>query len=376
MDTQTPRRPTRVLSRARRIAAGIALSGVVASVAALPAAPAGASSPLPEVALPNVPAVTPTAGVSRLSPSEVEGLLSTIPLKDVNAAQLADVLSQEQGVGGVPSAQLQEALVKEIELLAGRGDTLGALTNPTTDPSAMLGGLLSSSSNPGALVQQLLAGIDPQRLEALLGSPLTGELFGKTTAGGLASSLDTTTHSLAESVDTSASQLPASVMALTAPLVNGRDLAVLVPSLTGVTGGSGGPGGPGGNSGSGTAGPPGSPGVIMATVPGSSAATSTAGAKQVAGSIKIISKKIRGNWATVVVQVPGAGRVSLAGSAIKPVSATASTAERLTLRTTLSKAHVTALRKHRHRSVNVKLKASFKPVGGSSSSATTTLRFG
>jgi hypothetical protein len=66
-------------------------------------------------------------------------------------------------------------------------------------------------------------------------------------------------------------------------------------------------------------------------------------------------------------------RVSAGG--LRAVSEQTSTAERVTVRTTLTKAGVASLHKH-HRGVKVKLTASFKPVHGSSSAIGTTVKFG
>jgi hypothetical protein len=406
VDRPSTRHSQNRTSRVARIAAGIALSSSLALVAALPAAPAvAASTPsLPAVALPSAPTLA-APDVSSVSPVAVEELLATVPLADLNAGQLGGLLAQSPGLSGLPAAQLQQALTSSIEMLAGGGATLGQIDNPaglvpalerrleslltptqlaalpqgsalttlltsalgSANASQLLSGLLGSSSNPEALIERVLTALDPQKLDALLGSALTGEAVTKTTAGELASSLGATVHGLAEALGVSASVLPASAAALTAPLSNGGTAAVLLPVVQGAAGGLGGAGGPGGGSGSGSTL---APALIMTTTPPAVAAS-----KSVAGKVKIISRKVRGNGVTVVMQVPGAGRVKLAGSGVKSVSAQTSTAERFTLHTVLTKARVASRRKHRHRHMKVELKASFTPLAGASSSASTAVAF-
>ncbi len=91
--------------------------------------------------------------------------------------------------------------------------------------------------------------------------------------------------------------------------------------------------------------------------------------------IRIISRKVRGDAVTTVVQVPAAGRLTLRGSGVRAVSEQADRAERVTLRTVLTKAGVASLRKHRHR-LKLRLELSFKEVAGPSASTTTTVGFG
>jgi hypothetical protein len=383
----SPRPSTRAQSRTRRIVGSAALSALIVLVVSLPAAPAQASAATP------TPSLTLPAEVSGLPSGEVGEVLSSIPLNDLSATRLGEVLAKLPGLSALPSGLSQGDLATElanaIEALAGEGDTLGQLSNP----AQLLDGLLSSASKPEQLLEQLLADIDSGKLQALLGTIPTGEPVSKTTVGELTSQLETTDEGLASSLDTTTTELPASAMALTTPLADGKTLAVLdgakelslatlVPSDGGSggsggstgSGGSGGTGGPGGDSGDGSSGTAGGTTVIVNNLPQSSSA-SAAGAKPVVGKVKIISRKVRGNVVTMVVQVPGAGRLTVAGSGARTVSEQASAAERVTVRTTLTKAGVASRRKH-PRDFKVKLKASFKPIDGTSSSATSTATFG
>ncbi len=413
---------TKAALRARRLAVPSVLSGLVLLVAVLPssAAQAGATSSS-SVAVPEV---------SGLPTNKVEELLGGVPLKDLNSTQLSEALSGLPGLGVLPTGQLQEALTSVIETLAGKGDTLGqlgdttelisgletqlkALLSPTdlinllkgeslekllsgglgsAEPSQVLDELLSAASNPAGLVEQVLADVNAGKLQALLGSPLAGTPVSETTVGELAGKLGTTPEDLASSVDSLASELPASATALTTGLTDGKDLGVLdglkelslatvVEPKEGASGGAGGAGssgGAGGSSGAGGAGGPGgagsSPGgtTMVLELPGQSAGAAS-GAKAAPEKVRIISRNVRGDAVTVIVQVPGAGRLSLAGNGVKAVSQQTSTAERVTLRTVLTKA-AASRREHRH-GVKVKLTASFKPVDGSSSDGTTTVAF-
>jgi hypothetical protein len=83
---------------------------------------------------------------------------------------------------------------------------------------------------------------------------------------------------------------------------------------------------------------------------------------------------VQGRIATIVVQVPAAGNISLDGSGVRSVRREAAKAERVTLRAVLTRAGVTSLHR-RHNRLRVKLKASFKQTSGPSSSATVTVNF-
>jgi hypothetical protein len=431
MSLISPRLSTTAPSCTPRMVGPIVLSALVVLVMSLHAAPAQAS---PATA---TPTVTLPGEVSGLPSGKVKEVLSGIPLDDLSAARLGEVLAKLPGLSALPAGLSQKDLATElanaIEALASEGDTLGQLSNPATlvselnlsslegllssdellglelaghslsslltsglgspEPDQLLEGLLSSASKPEQLLEQVLADIDSGTLEALLGTIPTGEPVSRTTAGELASQVGTTDEGLASSLDTTTTELPSAAMALTTPLTDGKTLAVLdgakelnlatlVPSNGGSggsggssgSGGSGGSGGPGASSGDGSGGTPGGTTVIVNDLPQGSGA-SAAGAKPGVGKVKIISRKVRGNVVTIVVQVPGAGRLTVAGNGARSVSKQTSTAERVTVRTTLTKAGVASRRRH-PRDFKVKLKASFKPIDGASSSATSSVTFG
>jgi hypothetical protein len=207
----------------------------------------------------------------------------------------------------------------------------------------------------------------------------------QTTVGELAGHLGTTTQALAGSLGKTVEQLPATAMALTAPLTNGKALGAL-NGLGGITlsllngskggGSEGGPGGPGGSGsqGSGGSGTSGATTVIVSTPLAQTAGQLAASrsARKV-GKLKIINHRVKGRIATIVVQVPAAGKLALRGGGVKTVSRETSRSERITLRAILSRAGVSSLRKH-HR-LRVKLTISFRPSSGPSSSATVTVTF-
>jgi hypothetical protein len=403
----------------------IVLTAVLSTLLGVLAVPAGASA-----------ASSSPVSVSALSTPEVEKALSGIPLEDLSATELSELLAGRLSTS--PTANLKEALTKAIEGLANGGGTLGQLNGSSALASELetkLGGLLSGELlgllkggtlasvldsalgsldsrelvgellrsagesgqplAPGQLLEQLLAVPGSETLEKLLGTSLTGEPVSVGTVKELAGQVGTSSQGLAEDFDTTSSELPASAMALTAPLANGKLLGVLgalegvdVGTLTPGSGGSGGSGGPGSSSGSdgGSGGVGGSGGgsggstapgattiVEDLSLPGESAAsTHAAGA---AGKIRILSHRVKGNTLTVVVQVPAAGRLRLLGKQLKSVSTQADAAERVTVRTVLTKAGAASLRGHAHR-LRTKIELSFKPVSGTASSATASVVFG
>jgi hypothetical protein len=325
--------------------------------------------------LPTVPARASTPSLTAPSQAQVDSLLGQVPLDKLNAGQLSEVLSQLPDLSGLQGIPLQEALDKVIEKLLGEGATLEQLlgSNPlgkvtealqSTDPSEVIAKLLGSSSDPQALIETILSALNPANLQTLLGSVLSGAPFSKTTVEGLAGQIGTTPQTLAEDLGKTAAALPATAMALTAPLKNGETLAV----IDGVTGGTGAPGGNGSSS---------SPGTTTVVVMPASASASTpsgAAAGSKAGKLKVISHKVKGDRATVVVEVPSAGKLSVGGKGLRTISRETAKAERVTLHPGLTRAGISSLRKH-HRKLKVPIKVSFKQAGGPSSSASVPLVF-
>jgi hypothetical protein len=349
---------------------------------------------------------------------EVESLLGQTPLGTLPTGQLAEELSQLKGLEGIEPAALKEALTKLIGELAGEGATLEELLggneaatklrerlvellgplashleellgdNPqakltevleSAGVSEILGKLLSGSPEPQVLIEQILHSLSAERLQSLLGSVLSGEPFSKSTEEELAHQLGTTPEGLATQLGKTAEQLPATAMALLAPLANGEKLSVL-PSANGLTlallkgagetvGSTGGTGGLGGSGAGNTPGASVTVSTAAATTP-TSPSTGVAGLKT--GKLRIVSHKVKGRTATVVVEVPSAGNLSAGGKGLRTIRREAAKAERVTLHPALTKAGTSSLRKH-HRKLKVPVKVSFKQVGGPSSSAVVQL---
>ena len=362
-------------------------------------------------------------------------MLEAIPLEDLNASELSKVIGSQPGMEGLPEITVTAALEEVIAKLVGKGVTLEGLGEPsalvpeielalkkllspeellnllkgeslTTILTTVLGSLapqellkktLESSSHPEELLTQALSGVNPETLEEAVGSTLAGEPFTKTNVGELASSLGTSPEQLTQALGTSTEQLPETAKAFTAPLANGQTLGVLdelqsigFATLKGEAGGIGGSGGNGGEAGGGSGGKGGNGG------PGGSGAGglrfaqrdhdrgrqhprpdrgSPTGASAAAGKVKVISHKVHGNTATVVLQVPSAGSLTLSGSGVRKVTQQTAKSERVTVKTTLTKAGI-ASRRHHHRGMSVKLNVTFKPVTGAASAASTSAHFG
>jgi hypothetical protein len=434
--------------RLRGLTATVLSAALLSLLAALPAAPANAGAPTA------APSTTLPATISALSAGEVEKVLAEVPLSDLGAAQVTEALSKLPGLSTLPSG----ALSKTVESLMGKGATVGQLLEPTEvlttletelhkllslpellallkgqslqtlltgslgalSASQLLDTLLGSSSEPQQLIGELLAAVNPTKLEGLLGSTLTGEPFSKTTVGSLASGLGVTVKEFSETLG---SPLSETTMALTAPLTNGKTLGVLNGlegialtllspaghesgkesestgqggsggSSSGGSGGSGGTGGaggagatekessaPGGNGSGGSttsgasSGTPGAVTVLLSDPLATPAPAAVQASPKAVGKLEILSHRVRGGLATIVVQVPAAGKISLGARGVRPVHRQASQAERLTLRTALTKAGASSLRKHRNH-LQLRLTASFKPTGGPGSSAAVSVTF-
>jgi uncharacterized membrane protein YgcG len=422
MHTQPPRCSTTGNLAIRRLSAAALTISLIALLAAIPTTSAGARSTSA------APSFTPPAVVSGLPSGEVEKLLSEIPLGSLNVTQLTELLSKLPALGALPAGKLNEALTTTIESLVGKGATLGQLTNPaevlptletqlnkllsapellsllkgqslttvltsalgSLTSSQLLGSLLNSTSKPEQLIGQALAALNPEKLQTLLGSTLTGEPFAKTTVGELAGGLGITAGTLASDLGKTTEQLPATALALTAPLTNGKTLGVLDGlgglslSLLGSSGQEKGSGREGGGSGSanggqgsgssgGSGGSSGGTTLVVNNPLARQTAAASSGSKAV-GKIRILSHRVKGRVATIVVRVPAAGKLALGGSGVRSVRRETAEAERVTLRAVLTRAGVASLRK-RHNRLWVKLKASFKQSGGPSSSATVTVNF-
>lgn len=491
-------RPSRIRARARHRGLAAVAATLIFTLAPLPTASALASASPSRPGGEAGEAKRPSSRSVRrlvtpgelLSPGELQKLISTLPLGDLSATQLAHYLaalqgvsvlaelklgllsSKELGVVGLeeslreaieqlgPSAKLGELVKVEdflpelnealegklgdlglLDLLLGKlpgsGSTglegalgtlsleqlVGSLLQATT-PHEQLAGELAALA--GGLFGELGA---ENKLEGLLGGSELSSGFAAKTVREVSEELNTTPKVVSEELGQTAEQLPASATMLTAPLKDGK-LAGVAPAVKGLVtgllgnlgetpatpegegeegggksgsgegsgkgsgegtgsgegkgsgsgeggkssgsgegkGGSGegkGAGGQGGTSSGGTT-------TVLLSVPSTTPAAAAAKQKT-GGKISIISHRVRGHLATIVVRVPTAGTAKLAGKGMRGASRQAARAERLTLRASLARAASSSLR-HHHRLV-VRLDVSFHPTSGSSSSSTVTVIF-
>jgi hypothetical protein len=89
--------------------------------------------------------------------------------------------------------------------------------------------------------------------------------------------------------------------------------------------------------------------------------------------VKVVSAKVKGATASLTVQAPAAGRLTVSGSGLKQAARTLKQAGKTTVEVGLTRAGLASL--HSHHRLKVKLKASFMPSRGSGSSVSTTLTF-
>ncbi len=493
---------SRIRARTRRRGLAAVSATLILTLTALPTAsalasagpslPSGGAGRAERPSLSVRPLVTPG---ELLNPGELQKLLSTLPLGDLSAAQLAHYLAALEGVGvlaelklGLLSSKelglvgLEESLRKAIEQL-GPSAQLGELAkveNFLPELNSALEGKLGDLGLLSLLLGKLPGGGGSTGLEGALGSlsleQLVGSLLQATTpheqlagelaalAGGLfgelggehklegllggseltsgfapktvkevSEELNTTPKAVSEELGQTVAQLPESATMLAAPLKDGK-LAGVAPAVKGLVtgllgdlgetpetpetkgeegggkgglgegsgkgsgegtgsgegkgsgsgeggkgsgegkGGSGegkGAGGSGGQGGTSSGGASGSTTVLL-TVPSTS--PTAAATKRKTGKISILSHRVRGHVATIVVRVPTSGTAALAGKGVRGASRQAARAERLTLRISLARAASASLR-HHHR-LAVRLDVSFHPTSGSSSSTTVTVIFG
>lgn len=424
MRIATVSRLLRVNHRLPTLAGGLLTSFALGGLALLPTAPAGAA-PGP---------VRPLAGTaSSLSPATLQAVLSDIPLSSLNESELAKLLAQQPGLSTLPSGPLIESLTSSIEALAGAGKTLGDLSDPsgllggvetslggllsplelltllkgsslssvltsglgTLTPTEMLAGLLGGAAQPEEMIGALLASVNQQALGELLGSPLTGAPFVKGTVGDLATQLGMTTEGFAGLLGMTTGQLPASTLALTAPLSNGRllgvlngagglALAVLTPPTEGAGGtgggssGGGGEGGAGGTSGSGSGGgsTPASTTLNLTTLTSVSAAPSAVppSFSSRKGHLRILSRWVNGNHLTLLLEVPSAGSLVVRGFHLLTHTARVTHAGGLLERVRFTPLGIASLRRHHHHHLRVRVLVMFFPKRGPYSSASTAIR--
>jgi hypothetical protein len=419
----------------RRLGLPAITTGLVALAAALPAAATADARPRVEAVTPavsaqvSVSALTPQAVQELLAQLPVGDSGAGAAAVDLEVGPLAKVIAELPGIDALPGvgglggqagleAALQEALGK---LLAGGSLPLGELLSPqllsgellqaleaathlpvaelieallhgnpeaivgqglgSIDLSELLAKLVGASPDPTQLLEQLLAGLNPATLEGLLGTLPSDDPLQSLDLGELAGELSKTPQQLAEALGQTLTTLPETAKAATQALSNGDELA-LVKGLEGLNFGlvertteGAGAGGSGGDSAGADGGNGGTPAAttVVVSVPASTTSNATPAAAAAAlAKVKIISHKVNGNKATLVVQVPSAGKLTLGGDGFEKVTKEASKAERVTVQTTLTKARAASLRKHR-RKMSVKLTSTFVPVSGHSSSASASV---
>jgi hypothetical protein len=142
--------------------------------------------------------------------------------------------------------------------------------------------------------------------------------------------------------------------------------------------GAGGTSGAGGNGGTG-AGGNGAPagGTTVTLVLPATPSTTGAGSHSATAKVtklKLVSWRRHGRVATVVLQVPAAGILTLNGHGVRATTAHLREGGRVTLTATLTKARMAAVRRG-HGRLKVRLKATFKPAKGASSSIALTIPF-
>jgi hypothetical protein len=347
------------------------------------------------------------------------GLLQQALTKTIKElAVKGDTLEQLNNSSGVVSeldAQLEkiipEPLLSLLPVLLKGNSLSGVLTSGlgSLNPSQLVEGLLTGASEPEReqLIENILTAVAPE-LQSLLGSTLTGEPFETSNVNELASKVGMTTEGFDKDLAATTEQILPTAMAVTAPLTGDKALTALEgidglhlglldgaaeTTLGGSGGGAGGAGGGSGGSGTGPGGSPGGSGGSGGTGGGGSttpsgsttilvedhraqnAATTSTGSTVKTAKVKILSHKVKGDAATLVVQVPAAGRLVLTGKGARSVREQSDGAERLTLRIVLTRVAAASLRKHRH-GLKVRLEVSFRQVNGASSSALTTVGFG
>jgi hypothetical protein len=137
------------------------------------------------------------------------------------------------------------------------------------------------------------------------------------------------------------------------------------------TGGSGGGSTGGSTTITSVTGVPGAATIVLAPAPGASAPAGAAPSAPASGRLKLLSRRVKGRVATLVLAVPSSGRLSIAGSGARSVARELSRSQRVTVRVALTKARAAWLRRHPRSKVVVALHASFAPVSGARSAVAT-----
>lgn len=361
-----------------------------------------------------LPSLNSSQIFAALSPTQVNELLANLtggnPAGMLTPEDLSQLLSELAGklngeqqesltaiLGGLTAALSGGGLSKFDESLQTLLDGLG---------KSELGGTLGTldSSQLATVLGELFGTVqNPALLEPVLGSLLGDLSLTPTTTESLANRVGMEQETLANALGEDSETLPSTAPALASVvgskgtvmgmLKGAKGLAMTLLSPTGLVAGEGvgvgegegnggGNGGNGGGSdgGGGQGGQAGSGGgtTVIVNVPPSRSPTSapakTASSPKKLAKIAIVSHKVKGSVATILIKVPTAGKLTLSGKGVTTETRKAGKAERITLRVKLSKAGSASLRKHRRR-LKVTLTASFKATVGMASSAKTTVLF-
>jgi hypothetical protein len=316
-------------------------------------------------------------------------------LSGLSSGKLGTVLSALEG--SVSGGQLTQ-----LETLVGK---LGSLSPTELQPKleALLKGL--SGTQLSGLLSTLLGTLEPSAVQTAVTDLLGNLPLSPTDAGSLAGELNTSVEKLSSNAGvplTSATPALVSTLGKEGPVLSvldgldGLKLGLLEPEGSGGSpGGNGGSGGDGSNgsngsnsertentSQGGTGGGPNSDSGASSTLPAQTvtivlppaAVTSSTAKAATKAKIEIINDEVKGNVATLVLQVPAAGKVSVSGAHVTKVTRTAGKAERVTIKVKLTRAGVASLKRHR-KLLRVNLKATFDPKSGPASSATASTRF-
>jgi hypothetical protein len=416
----TPRRwPFTGPSRRSRHLSTLLLVVLAVMAAALPSASIAASPAT----------LTQPVTVTPLPTSGLKELLSGVPLQALPASELKQVIAGLPGLSGVPTVKLNEAIGHALATLGSKGDTVGELLSSgglvsqlltqlesglsisellallkggsltsllssalgTTTPESLLGGVLERASSPGQVLGQILGAANQPKLEELIGGPITGVNFVPSTVSGLAGELGMTVTKLGEEVGAS---LPSTALALTGALLSGKTLAGLTGpiglnlSLLGGSegseegssgaGGNGGSGsGSGGTGGAGGSEHPGTGNVDITLLSTSAPATSpvpTVASKPASPlHLTVVSRNYRRGVLTLVLRVPHAGTLRVTGAGLGTKSRKVSKATQVTVRTKLTRAGLSSLRRARGHHRKVTVSVLLRETGGGQLKARTTL---
>ncbi len=93
-------------------------------------------------------------------------------------------------------------------------------------------------------------------------------------------------------------------------------------------------------------------------------------------AVRVVSKSVKGNTATIRVSVPSAGKLVATGNGLSKASKTAGGATTLTVKLSLTKGKAAFLNKHRNRRLKAKIDLTFTPKKGKRLEGSTTVLIG